>query len=68
MYIVKRIEEDLDFGCEEREEGAPVMAVVTLIDSFGEEMRVKAEDAMLYERDINEGDKVYFDKDKLEKA
>ena len=68
MYTVKRIDEDLDFGCEEREEGAPVMAVVTLIDSFGEEMRVKAEDAMLYERDINEGDKVYFDKDKLEKA
>lgn len=68
MYTVKRIEEDLDFGCEEREEGAPVMAVVTLIDSFGEEMRVKAEDAMLYERDINEGDKVYFEKDKLEKA
>ena len=68
MYTVKRIEEDLDFGCEEREEGAPVMAVVTLGDSFGEEMRVKAEDAMLYERDINEGDKVYFDKDKLEKA
>lgn len=68
MYTVKRIEEDLDFGCEEREEGAPVMAVVTLVDSFGEEMRVKAEDAMLYERDINECDKVYFDKDKLEKA
>ena len=68
MYTVKRIEEDLDFGCEEREEDASVMAVVTLIDSFGEEMRVKEEDAMLYERDINEGDKVYFDKDKLEKA
>ena len=68
MYTVKRIEEDLDFGCEEREEGALVMAVVTLVDSFGEEMQVKAEDAMLYERDINEGDKVYFDKDKLEKA
>ena len=45
-YIVKRIDEDLDFGCEER-----------------------AEDAMLYERNINEGDKVYFDKDnKLEKV
>ena len=63
MYTVKRIEEDLDFGCEEREEGAPVMAVVTLVDSFGEEMRVKEEDAMLYERDINEGDKVYFDEE-----
>ena len=68
MYTVKRIEEDLDFGCEERKEVAPVMAVVTLVDSFGEEMRVKEEDAMLYERDINEGDKVYFDKDKLEKS
>lgn len=44
MYTVKRIEEDLDFGCEEREEDASVMAVVTLVDSFGEEMRVKAED------------------------
>ena len=61
MYTVKRIEEDLDFGCEEREEGAPVMAVVTLVDSFGEEMRVKAEDAMLYERDINEGDNCQSD-------
>lgn len=67
--MIKRIDEDLDFGCEERSEDAPVMAVVILVDSSGEELRVKAEDAMLYERDINEGDKVYFDKDnKLEKA
>ena len=68
IYTVKRIDEDLDFGCEERAEGAPVMAVVTLMNSSGGEVRVKAEDAMLYERDINEGDKVYFEKDKLEKA
>lgn len=34
-YLVKRIDEDLDFGCEERIEGAPVMAVVTLIDNDG---------------------------------
>ena len=68
IYMIKRIDEDLDFGCEERSEDAPVMAVVILVDSSGE-LRVKAEDAMLYERDINEGDKVYFDKDnKLEKA
>ena len=68
IYIVKRIDEDLDFGCEERAEGAPVMAVVTLMNSSGEELRVKAEDAMLYERNINEGDKVYFDEEnKLEK-
>ena len=67
-YIVKRIDEDLDFGCEERAEDAPVMAVVTLMNSSGGEVRVKAEDAMLYERKINEGDKVYFDEEnKLEK-
>ena len=68
IYTVKRIDEDLDFGCEERTEGAPVMAVVTLMNSSGGEVRVKAEDAMLYERNINEGDKVYFDgENKLEK-
>ena len=69
IYTVKRIDEDLDFGCEERSENAPVMAVVTLVNSAGEELVIKAEDAMLYEKTINEGDKVYFDKDnKLEKA
>lgn len=68
IYTVKRIDEDLDFGCEERAEDTPVMAVVTLMNSSGEELIVKAEDAMLYERNINEGDKVYFDKEsKLEK-
>ena len=59
IYIVKRIDEDLDFGCEERAEGAPVMAVVTLMNSSGEELIVKSEDAMLYERNINEGLNVY---------
>lgn len=63
IYIVKRIDEDLDFGCEERAEGAPVMAVVTLMNSSGEELIVKSEDAMLYERNINEGDKVHFDEE-----
>ena len=68
IYIVKRIDEDLDFGCEERAEGVPVMAVVTLMNSSGEELIVKSEDAMLYERNINKGDKVYFDEEnKLEK-
>lgn len=69
IYTVKRIDEDLDFGCEERLADVPYMAVVTLIDSSGEELRIKEEDAMLYERNINEGDKVRFDtNDKLEKA
>lgn len=69
IYTVKLIDEDLNFGCEERAEDAPVMAIVILMGSSGEEIRVKAEDAMLYERNINEGDKVYFNEEnKLEKA
>ena len=69
IYTVKRIDEDLDFGCEEHLENTPVMAVVTLVNPAGEELVIKAEDAMLYEKEINEGDKVYFDNDnKLEKS
>ena len=45
------------------------MAIVTLVDFLGKEVTVKAEDAELYERNINEGDKVCFDvNNKLEKA
>ena len=63
IYTVKRIEEDLDFGCEERPKGMPVMAIVTLMDSSGEEIRIKAEG------NINEGDKVCLDaNNKLEKV
>ena len=69
MYTVKRIDEDLDFGCEERLDDAPVMALVTLVDSSGKEVTVKAEDAKIYERNINEEDKICLDVDnKLEKA
>ena len=68
IYTVKRIDEDLDFGCEERPKGMPVMAIVTLTNSSGEEIKIKAEDAMLYECNINEGDKVCLDvNNKLEK-
>ena len=69
MYTVKRIDEDLNFGCEERPDEVPVMAIVTLVDSSEKEVTVKAEDAELYERNINEGDKVCLDvNNKLEKA
>ena len=68
-YTVKRIDEDLNFGCEERPDEVPVMAIVTLVDSSEKEVTVKAEDAELYERNINEGDKVCFDvNNKLEKV
>lgn len=68
-YTVKRIDEDLDFGCEERIEGAPVMAVVTLIDEEDREMKLQQPNQMLYSKDINEGDIVYLDEKKgLEKV
>ena len=35
MYTVKRIDEDLNFGCEERSDDAPVIVIVTLVDSSG---------------------------------
>ena len=37
MYTVKQIDEDLDFGCEERPDDAPVMAIVTLVQFAIEE-------------------------------
>ena len=57
------------YGCDERPEDVPVMAVVTLTNSLGEALVIKAEDAMLYECNINEGDKVSIDaNNKLEKS
>ena len=61
IYSVIRIDEDLDFGCEERMAGNPVMAVVTLQDSTGKQTIVRQPDQMLYDRQIEVGDKVTFD-------
>ena len=60
-YSVIRIDEDLDFGCEERMAGNPVMAMVTLQDSAGKQTIVRQPDQMLYDRLIEAGDKVTFD-------
>jgi len=68
-YKVLKIEEDVDFGCEERGEDSPVMAVVILQDENGNEQKIRQEDQMLYERDINEGDLVFFnERQELEKG
>ena len=68
-YKVLKIEEDVDFGCEERGEDSPVMAVVLLQDEKGNEQKVRQEDQMLYERDINVGDLVFFkERQELEKS
>lgn len=67
-YIVKKIEEDLDFGCEERMQGVPVMAIVTLIDDHGQEIKLRQPDQMLYDKDIDQGDVVFLDeKQELQK-
>lgn len=68
VFEVISIEEDLDFGCEEREEGAQVMAIVTLRGENGEEMCVRHADKVLYEKEINEGDSVRFIGGELEHA
>ena len=60
-YSVVRIDEDLDFGCEERTAGLPVMAVVTLQEPSGEQTVIRQPDRMLYDRQINVGDQVSFD-------
>ena len=68
IFKVQKIEEDIEFGCEERMDDEPVMAVVTLLDEAGEEKRVKMPDQLLYAREINEGDQVIFDENgKLQK-
>ena len=59
VYKVTKIEEDIDFGCEERPEGAPVMAVVTLESLDGEEEVIRYPDKLLYGLGVCEGDLVY---------
>ena len=60
-YKVMEIQEDVDFGCEERSEGSPVMAVVLLRGEDGSEMMTRQVDQMLYDGGIEEGDSVVFD-------
>lgn len=63
-YRVLRIDEDIDYGCEERQPGRKLMAVVTLEDQFGRQIQLKQEDQMLYDRQINEKDWVFLDETK----
>lgn len=68
-YQVVRIDEDVDFGCEERSADEPVMAVVVLQDENGNESRIRQEDQMLYDRNIEEGDTVILNENgELRKA
>ena len=68
VYKVKEIQEDLDFGCEERSEDSPVMAIVLLTGEDGREKMTRQEDQLLYARNIDVGDSVVFDeKNQLKK-
>lgn len=51
QYKVIRIEEDMDFGCEERQPGERLMSVVILESEDGREISLKHDDERLYERD-----------------
>jgi hypothetical protein len=62
MYTIIRIDEP-DFGCEGRPDGAVAVDLVWLRKENGEELVVSQEDKMLYERNLNEGDKVVFDEE-----
>lgn len=62
IYTVLRIDEDIEFGCEERTDDSPVMAVVTLQDENGTEKSLRVADQFLYDSGINEGDRVSIDK------
>ena len=61
QYKVLKIEEDMDFGCEDRQPGEPLMSIVRLEDENGNEISLRHEDGLLYERNINEGDLVTLD-------
>ena len=59
-YKITRIDE-ADYGCEGRPEGEEAMDSVWLEDENGEVHIVKAADALLYERQLDEGSLVTFD-------
>lgn len=61
-YIVKQIMEP-DYGCEERPDNYITMDKVILRDGDGQEITMEISDKELYDKDINEGDWVFFDVD-----
>lgn len=57
LFQVIRIEEDLDYGCEDRSQNDPVKAVVILSDlQTSQQFRIKISDCLLYDHEIQEGD------------
>ena len=48
QYKVLKIEEDMDFGCEERQPGEALMSVVLMEDENGNETSLRHDDGLLY--------------------
>ena len=65
IYTVKDIQEDLDYGCEERMEGTPLMVVVILEDENGAGLIKKVPDKALCDEGIGIGEKVCFDENNV---
>lgn len=63
-YIVKQILEP-DYGCEERPDDYVAIDKILLRDENGQEITMQVPDAELYEKDINDGDWVYFSRDDI---
>lgn len=63
VYRVLRIDEDIDYGCEERQLNSEVQAIVTLEDENGAKSKMRVVDGYLYEAEINEGDMVTVDEE-----
>ena len=62
FYKIKRIEE-ADYGCEERPEGYVPKVTVYLEDVAGAQKIIKMEDALLYKRNLDEGDEAVLAQD-----
>ena len=61
IYKVLEIREDIDFGCEERNDDTPLLSEAVLEDTDGEKRYFKMPEALFQERRITEGDKVFID-------
>ncbi len=64
VYRVLCIDEDIDYGCEERQLNSEVQAIVTLEDENGAKSKIRVADGYLYEAKIEEGDMVVFKNEK----
>ena len=60
MWKVTHIYDD-DYGCEERPDDYIAIDRVILRDESGSEISMEISDSELYEKNINEGDWVFFD-------